>query len=123
MISKQSARSGQPSPSSSLLLANSSSPRTLLSPYRRGRAGWRAWWARRKLGGCDAAAEEGFGVEADEDLPGGDLIWKAWEERLRSLRHGCRRLGGAPVQVEPAADGRGMDVCKWAQITYKYGIG
>lgn len=83
------------------------------------------------VGGCDAApcatdgaaAQEGFGVEAGEDLPGGDLIWKADEERRRScccgLRHGrrrmgahpgrCSRSGGAALVVEAAAEGRGMD--------------
>ena len=44
-----------------------------------------------------AAAEEGFGGQADEDLPDGDVIGEAREERRRcccacGLRHG-RRLG------------------------------
>jgi hypothetical protein len=59
-----------------------------------------------------AGAEEGFGVEADEDLPEDDLIWEAVEERRRCccrglLRHGRRlRLGVVLVWVVAAAEGR-----------------
>ena len=40
-----------------------------------------------------AAAEEGFGGQAEEDLPDGDLVWDSREEWCRScctrgLRHG-----------------------------------
>ena len=55
-------------------------------------------------GADGAAAEDAFGRQADEDLPDGDVVREAWEERRSScscgLRHGRRRRALDPFREQ-----------------------